>query len=309
MNSGETFRELTPRESEVLDLARRGYTNNEIAERLGITRNAVRFHLKEVHSKLETGSERSVLARRWHGLLGWLGVPAAKLGIPATVTAFAGAMAVGGLAVYQSLPADGRDLRGSSGMAVVDGRYPNGCPTEYYAGTMTLEDFAVGRSATLSELQALNPGLGLGSLPPGTIVKVPYDANASCAEAVTTPQPTGSPQKNQFVVVVTPGDGTEVSQASTRSSEPGDINGACAAIRFVSPAVNGQWFRLWLDGTEVTDQSTWVLPGTQPEEGKLCYAPEEGFAVGTHSARLEIGDPAGGSPPPGETSWSFVVGP
>ncbi|MGE3076956.1 MAG: helix-turn-helix transcriptional regulator [Dehalococcoidia bacterium] len=307
--SGEEFPgELTPREKDVLELARRGYTNNEIAERLGITRNAVRFHLKEVHSKLETGSKRSALGRIWQGLRGGLGFPAAKLGMPATVTAFAGAMAVGGLAVYQTLPTEGANAAGGDA-AVVDGRYPNGCPTEYYAGTMTLEDFAVGRSTTLADLRALNPGLGLGPLPPGTIVKVPYDANASCAEAVTTPQPTGSPQKNQFVVAVTPGDGTEVSQASTRSSEPGDVNGACAAIRFVSQAVNGQWFRLWLDGTEVTHQSTWVLPGTQPEEGKLCYAPEEGFAVGTHSARLEIGDPAGGSPPPGETSWSFVVGP
>ena len=76
---------LTPREQEIVRLARLGYTNNEIAERLGITRNAVRYHLKEVHSKLETGGERSVLVRGWTRAVGLLSVPVGKLGAPATV--------------------------------------------------------------------------------------------------------------------------------------------------------------------------------------------------------------------------------
>ena len=92
--------QLTSREQEVVDLAQRGYTNNEIAERLGITRNAVRFHLKEVHSKLGTGGERSALARGWSRGLGLLTFPIAKFGVPATVATFAGGLALGGFAAY-----------------------------------------------------------------------------------------------------------------------------------------------------------------------------------------------------------------
>ena len=176
--------ELTPREREILDLAGKGYTNNEIAACLGITKNAVRFHLKEVHSKLETGSERSVLTRRWRGLAGWAGIPVAKLGLPVTVTAFAGVLAVGSLAAYQALPGSGGGP--VSQVPVVDGRYPNGCPAEFNAGMMTLEDFARG-STTLAELQALNPDLPLGYLAPETIVKVPYDPKGECGELVPTP--------------------------------------------------------------------------------------------------------------------------
>ena len=49
--------ELTPRECEVLDLARRGLSNEAIALQLGISRNAVRYHLK-----LHTGAH----PRRYH---------------------------------------------------------------------------------------------------------------------------------------------------------------------------------------------------------------------------------------------------
>lgn len=52
---------LTPRERDVLRHAARGLTNERIALELGISRNAVRFHLKQIHSKLETGGSRSRL--------------------------------------------------------------------------------------------------------------------------------------------------------------------------------------------------------------------------------------------------------
>jgi DNA-binding CsgD family transcriptional regulator len=58
---------LTPREREVLALAQRGLTNPAIAAELGITENAVRYHLKELHSKLETAGDRGRLNR-----IGWL---------------------------------------------------------------------------------------------------------------------------------------------------------------------------------------------------------------------------------------------
>jgi DNA-binding CsgD family transcriptional regulator len=49
---------LTAREIEVLDLMRLGLTNAQIAQRLGISRDAVRYHVKELHSRLQTGSSR-----------------------------------------------------------------------------------------------------------------------------------------------------------------------------------------------------------------------------------------------------------
>ncbi len=58
---------LTPRERDVLALAQRGLTNPAIAAELGITENAVRYHLKELHSKLETAGDRGRLNR-----IGWL---------------------------------------------------------------------------------------------------------------------------------------------------------------------------------------------------------------------------------------------
>ena len=56
---------FTRREREVAGLAAAGLTNAEIARRLGVTRNAIRFHLKEIHTKLHTGGDRDVLRQRF----------------------------------------------------------------------------------------------------------------------------------------------------------------------------------------------------------------------------------------------------
>ncbi|MGE5597441.1 MAG: response regulator transcription factor [Hyphomicrobiales bacterium] len=60
----ETQERVTPRERQVLDLAAAGRSNSQIARELGITRNAVRFHLKELHSKLRTDGNRELLRTR-----------------------------------------------------------------------------------------------------------------------------------------------------------------------------------------------------------------------------------------------------
>jgi DNA-binding CsgD family transcriptional regulator len=191
----EEASELTPREQEIVRLARLGYTNNEIAEHLGITRNAVRYHLKEVHSKLETGGERSILVRGWTRAIGWTALPAEKFGVPVTVAVFAGSVALIGAAAFQAMPSDGAQAGAPNtfeGAVLVDGRYPNGCPAQFYAGTMTLVDFAHGNT-TLEELRTMNPDLPLGPLPPETVVNVPYDPDGECGEAVQTPP--GSPRQ------------------------------------------------------------------------------------------------------------------
>ncbi|MES2572269.1 MAG: response regulator transcription factor [Verrucomicrobiota bacterium] len=48
--------QLTPREREVLELVVHGLSNKEIAERLGVTLAAVRWHLKHIYHKLHVHS-------------------------------------------------------------------------------------------------------------------------------------------------------------------------------------------------------------------------------------------------------------
>ncbi len=196
MTFEQTEPELTPREREILQLARLGRTNNEIADELGITRNAVRFHLKDIHSKLETGGQRSVLSRGWAKGVALLAAPAAKLGVPATIATFTTGIVVTGFAAYQAFPGkDALAVPGEfEGSVLVDGKYGNGCPTHFSAGTMTLADFAYGETS-LGELRALNPGVPEGPLAPETVIKVPYDSTQTCAEAEPkmTPAGAGSP--------------------------------------------------------------------------------------------------------------------
>ena len=53
---------LTPREWEVLALLREGLTNEQIGERLGVTRHAARFHVGEIFSKLGVGTREEAAA-------------------------------------------------------------------------------------------------------------------------------------------------------------------------------------------------------------------------------------------------------
>src|ERR1700674_607948 len=54
---------LTPREREVLDLLRERLSNDEIADRLGISVAGVKYHVSEILSKL--GLENRHDAARW----------------------------------------------------------------------------------------------------------------------------------------------------------------------------------------------------------------------------------------------------
>ncbi len=54
---------LTPRQFEVLELLREGLTNPEIAERLGISPDGAKWHVKEILWKLDVPSREE--AARW----------------------------------------------------------------------------------------------------------------------------------------------------------------------------------------------------------------------------------------------------
>jgi DNA-binding CsgD family transcriptional regulator len=195
-----TTDELTPREREVLALAERGLTNDAIALRLGISRNAVRYHLKELHSKLGTGGARTRLVgwRRLRSLLPALpGAAGAKLAVGTAM----GAFAIAGSAAALTLSGPGAGPGAQPVLA--DGRYPNGCPDRINAWhNTTLEAFAAeyfGTLGTYDQLAELNPHLVGQPFPADTSVRVPYNPNAECGEAQPTPagagpaQPGGAP--------------------------------------------------------------------------------------------------------------------
>jgi len=56
---------LTPRQWEVLTHVREGLTNEQIAERLGISRDGVKFHVSEIITKL--GVRKRGEAAEWPG--------------------------------------------------------------------------------------------------------------------------------------------------------------------------------------------------------------------------------------------------
>ncbi len=203
-----TYDELTPRERDVFELARRGLSNEAIALYLGISRNAVRFHLKELHSKLETGSDRSRLAG-WRRLRGWLpglSVPISAGTAKVAVGAAMGTFAIAGAAAAFTFADNGGS--GNTGQVVaVDGRYPNGCSEAISAWqTTTLEGFAAeyhDHLGTYDELAELNPELVGEQLPAGTEVLIAYNPNNTCGEAQATPvdampESGGTPQADDF---------------------------------------------------------------------------------------------------------------
>ena len=55
--------DISPREREVLDYAAEGLTNQMIAQRLGVTQNTIKFHMKNISSKLNLRSRRDLRRR------------------------------------------------------------------------------------------------------------------------------------------------------------------------------------------------------------------------------------------------------
>ncbi|MCK5369691.1 MAG: helix-turn-helix transcriptional regulator [Cyclobacteriaceae bacterium] len=62
----ETTHELTIREHEVLELISRGYTNNSIASEMSISTNTVKFHLKNIFTKLKARNRIEAINKFQH---------------------------------------------------------------------------------------------------------------------------------------------------------------------------------------------------------------------------------------------------
>ncbi|HOW64003.1 MAG TPA: response regulator transcription factor [Candidatus Paceibacterota bacterium] len=63
--AAEAVEQLSGREKEVLELVAGGFSNKEIASRLGVSVDAIRWHLKHIYSKLHVHS-RTQAALRFH---------------------------------------------------------------------------------------------------------------------------------------------------------------------------------------------------------------------------------------------------
>jgi DNA-binding CsgD family transcriptional regulator len=72
---------LTPREWEVLALLREGLSNPEIADRLGISRDGVKFHVSEILTKLGVASRGEAAAWRAAERRPWWAIALAPIGI------------------------------------------------------------------------------------------------------------------------------------------------------------------------------------------------------------------------------------
>ena len=53
---------LSPREREVLDLVSRALTNKEVAEKLYVSENTVKYHMKNILDKLHLQNRSQVIA-------------------------------------------------------------------------------------------------------------------------------------------------------------------------------------------------------------------------------------------------------
>ena len=59
--------QLTPRQEDLLRLLATGYTNTQIARRLGISEGTVRTHLENIYKKLHVSSRTAAVTRAFSG--------------------------------------------------------------------------------------------------------------------------------------------------------------------------------------------------------------------------------------------------
>ncbi len=121
---GDATAELTAREREVLELVRAGLTNDEIAERLGITSDGVKYHVSQVLSKLGVSSRHEAVdaafgerrRRWWESVLASTLLRVAGAGAALVVVVFVALLAFG---VLKSGGSDGPDASGLTVDSVV----------------------------------------------------------------------------------------------------------------------------------------------------------------------------------------------
>jgi hypothetical protein len=127
--------------------------------------------------------------------------------------------------------------------------------------------------------------------------------------ATPTLDPAGfgpTPALQNHIVDVYPPHGASVTQASTRTTNPQDPQGACAEIDYLGTpllvlmAVNGQ---------DVTTQTVLITDDpVNPTGSRICFDPPEGLPVGRVQAAVSVQEQnAIGQPPKQVVGWIFEV--
>lgn len=124
-----------------------------------------------------------------------------------------------------------------------------------------------------------------------------------------TPALGPAPELGEYILTVAPAHGEAVKQSYFRASDP--LSGVCFDASFEKTPEYAQWFRMAVDGKEVTTELTWLLPTKEaPTKGKACYSPKAPLAVGRHEAAVSVQSPKNLTQPPLQTiGWRFDVVP
>lgn len=160
---------LTPAEQRVLELVRAGLSNPEIADRLGITLGAVKFHVSNMLSKLHLDDR--------HGLAAWQPAPAGHIVWRRLERAMATAI------LFFPRRASHTVVLGAVGVAVAGGvvliarQAPRGNPNPVPTASSASPP-AVGTHAAITSTSDLS-GSAIVTTPPGTASPTGTDAETS----------------------------------------------------------------------------------------------------------------------------------
>jgi len=130
------------------------------------------------------------------------------------------------------------------------------------------------------------------------------------AAASTTPGAFGpGPQLGENITAVSPAHAAQIKQALTVTKDPLQPAGVCFEANFKNTPQYGLWFRMAIDGKEVTTKLSWIVPTRDaPTKGTACYSPDGGFAVGRHNAAVSVQDPGNPNAPALQAiGWEFDV--
>lgn len=136
-------------------------------------------------------------------------------------------------------------------------------------------------------------------------------ASGTAAASGTTTQFGPAPKLGGNVIKVQPAHAERIAQPLTRAATPDQPKGLCFEASFSGLDGNIQWFRLVLDGQEVTPKLTWaVSSATNPTGGRACYPLKDGIPVGVHTAAVSVQNPNNPNEPPRQlVGWGFEVTP
>ncbi len=256
---------LTSRELQVLRLIAGGRTNGEIAEELGISFSTAKWHVSEMLSKAGVES-REELAAFWQAERS----PSRRFArIFSTMLPFA--------------PVKTAAFVGIAGVATASAVF-------VASAAVSSADLNPGGDVPAVQAPTTSPPSGFMELFPSPPGSTPI---AGGTPASMSPGATATPASR--ILGVFPGSSPLDPASLTvvyRYMPLGDF-GVCAEVSTAGLSANFQWFRLHLDGVDVT-QSLTIIATRDVPRGILCHIQDIPLASGTHAASVTVSDPTTG---------------